>query len=137
MSARIALALAVFTLVLTAGATAATHGKPGRYNGHTAQRMANSTKHYRFTFVVSRGKVIRMAFTSVNRCRDGSLLVVRQIGFPPRKVGSRGRFSFKGFATTVMGRLSGRHASGSFTDVTHGCRSGRVTFRATLGARAG
>lgn len=138
MASRVALILAAMALAVPATASATRpHGKPGRYNGRTAQRHANSTKHYGFTFVVSRGKVIRLAFTSVNRCRDGSLLLVRQINFPAMKVGSKGGFSFRGFSTRISGRLRGGHARGVFNDVTSGCRSGTVSFSATLGARAG
>lgn len=100
------------------------------YTGTTSQGQA-------LTFKVSGGKVVGLKYHIHDRCPDGHILV-EGIAFLPITI-TRGRFSHTfgptGQPTSVSGKISGRHASGSIHDRSmspreHALCRGSATFTA-------
>jgi hypothetical protein len=111
-------------------AAAADSASGVRYTGTTSQGRA-------LTFKVSGHKLVGLKYHINDRCPDGHILT-EAITFLPITI-TRGRFSHTfgptGQPTSVSGKISGKHASGSIRDRSmspreHALCHGSATFSA-------
>lgn len=118
---------ALLSLLFAAAADSATGAS---YTGTTSQGRA-------VKFKVSGGKVVGFKYRINDRCPDGHILT-EEISFQPIKI-TRGRFSHTfgptGQPTSVSGKISGKHVSGSMRDRSmslreHALCHGSATFSA-------
>jgi hypothetical protein len=123
-----AIVAATLLSLLSAAAVASASGVS--FAGTTSQGQA-------LTFKVSGGKVVGLKYHLNDRCPDGHILT-ENITFQPITI-TRGRFSHTfgptGQPTTVSGKISGKHASGSMRDQSvspreHALCHGSATFSA-------
>jgi hypothetical protein len=100
------------------------------YTGTTSQGQT-------LTFKISGGKVVGLKYHINDTCPDGHILT-EEITFQPIAI-TRGRFSHTfgptGQPTSVSGKISGKHASGSMRDRSmsvreHALCHGSATFSA-------
>jgi hypothetical protein len=118
------------TLLSLLFAAAADSASGVSYTGTTSQGQA-------LTFKVSGGKVVGLKYHMNDRCPDGHILT-QEITFQPITI-TGGRFSHTfgptGQPTSVSGKISGKHASGSMRDRSmspreHALCHGSATFSA-------
>jgi hypothetical protein len=120
-------AAALLSLLFAAAAESAS-GVP--YTGTTSQGQA-------LTFKLSGGKIVGLKYHINDRCPDGHILT-EDVTFLPITI-TRGKFSHtfgpKGQPTSISGKISGKHASGSVRDQSispreHALCHGSATFSA-------
>jgi hypothetical protein len=118
------------TLLPLLFAAAADSASGVSYKGTTSQGQA-------LTFKVSGGKVVGFKYHIHDTCPDGHILI-EEITFQPITI-TGGRFSHtfgpSGQPTSVSGKISGKHASGSVRDRSKSAREhalchGSATFSA-------
>jgi len=95
------------------------------------------SQFHALTFKVSGGKIVGLKYHIEDRCPDGHILI-EDVTYQPITI-TRGRFSHtfgpKGQPTSVSGKISGKHVSGSLRDRSESAREhalchGSATFSA-------